>query len=158
MGLFLVSQYDVLICPALCETNAVLTRTVGLNSSPAITAIRDTGESILEISAGPCVVRTLVRQVADKEIYLPIGIGNKADTDDDNDGMPDGFETAAGFNPLDPTDAAGDADGDGFTNLEEFQAGTDPHDPDDPPPFGIDPPPVRKVPVAIFVILGEDEE
>jgi hypothetical protein len=76
------------------------------------------------------------------------GIGNNADTDDDNDGMPDGFETAAGFNPLDPTDAAGDADGDGFTNLEEFRRGTDPQNPAD---FPI-------VPVSIFILLGGDEE
>ena len=80
------------------------------------------------------------------------GIGNNADTDDDNDGMPDGFETAAGFNPLDPTDAAGDADGDGFTNLEEFQADTDPQN-------AADFPVVRKVPAAInTILLGEDEE
>ena len=60
-------------------------------------------------------------------------MGNNADLDDDGDGMPDAFETANGFNPLDPTDADADADGDRFTNLEEFKAGTDPQDPDSRP-------------------------
>ena len=61
------------------------------------------------------------------------GIGDNADPDDDNDGMPDSFETATGFDPLDPADADADADGDGFTNLEEFEAETDPHDPESKP-------------------------
>jgi len=52
---------------------------------------------------------------------------------------------------LDAADAATDADGDGFTNLEEFQAGTDPQN-------AADFPAEKKVPVAIFIILGEDQE
>ena len=53
------------------------------------------------------------------------GSGNKGDLDDDNDGMPDAWETEHG---LDPTvdDSALDADGDGFSNLEEFTADSDP--------------------------------
>ena len=76
------------------------------------------------------------------------GIGNNADTDDDNDGIPDDYEIANGLDPLNPADAAADADGDGFTNLEEFLAGTDPQDAADFP---------RQVPVAIFILLGDDE-
>jgi len=78
------------------------------------------------------------------------GIGNNADTDDDNDSMPDAYEKDNGLDPLDPTDANTDADGDGFTNLEEFHAGTDLQNADDHPAE-------RKVPIAINILLGEDE-
>ncbi len=56
-------------------------------------------------------------------------LGNACDADDDNDGVPDSFEIANGFDPLDAADASEDADGDGFTNLEEFKADSDPNDP-----------------------------
>jgi len=56
------------------------------------------------------------------------GIGDNADTDDDNDGIPDVWELQHGFNPLDPADASDDVDGDGYTNLEEYQMGTNPVD------------------------------
>ncbi len=78
------------------------------------------------------------------------GIGNNADTDDDGDTMPDDYETANSLDPLDAADADGDADGDGFTNLEEFQAGTDPQNADDAPA-------INKVPIAIIILLDDDE-
>jgi Matrixin/Thrombospondin type 3 repeat/Bacterial TSP3 repeat len=57
------------------------------------------------------------------------GIGDNADVDDDNDGMPDTFETQYNLNPLDASDADTDADGDGYSNLKEYIATTDPLDP-----------------------------
>lgn len=42
------------------------------------------------------------------------------DWDRDNDGMPDAWEIAQGYDPMSPEDAAGDADRDGYTNLEEY--------------------------------------
>jgi len=48
--------------------------------------------------------------------------------DTDADGMPDVWETAHGFNPNDPADAAQDADHDGQTNQAEYRASTDPRD------------------------------
>ncbi|KAB7627950.1 putative Ig domain-containing protein [Alkalilimnicola sp. S0819] len=54
------------------------------------------------------------------------GIGNNADTDDDNDGLSDAYEAAHGMDPYDAGDAGADLDGDGLTSLEEFQRGTHP--------------------------------
>jgi uncharacterized delta-60 repeat protein len=53
------------------------------------------------------------------------GLTNDIDPDDDNDGMPDTWETSYGLNPL-VNDASGDLDGDGLTNLQEYTSGTDP--------------------------------
>ena len=49
--------------------------------------------------------------------------------DDDNDGMPNGWEIDNGLNPL-LNDAAADADGDRLKNLVEYENGTDPNNPD----------------------------
>jgi len=49
------------------------------------------------------------------------GIGDRADADDDGDGIPDPWELWYGLNPFDPSDAASDRDGDGETNLQEFE-------------------------------------
>ena len=40
--------------------------------------------------------------------------------------MPDTYEIANGFDPLNAADADLDADGDGASNLEEFNAGRNP--------------------------------
>jgi len=53
------------------------------------------------------------------------GIGNNADSDDDNDGMPDTWELQYGLNPL-VNDANGDLDGDGISNLQEYTNGSNP--------------------------------
>ena len=58
------------------------------------------------------------------EVYVHRTDPTKADTD--GDGMPDGWEVQYAFNPLMPSDAAGDADADGLTNLQEYQNGTNP--------------------------------
>ncbi len=53
------------------------------------------------------------------------GTGNNGDEDDDNDGMPDEWETAYGLNPFEDNSSE-DPDEDGYTNLEEYLAGTVP--------------------------------
>lgn len=52
--------------------------------------------------------------------------------DADQDGMPDGWETDNGLDPLDAADAPLDPDGDDLSNLEEYQNGTDPNTADTP--------------------------
>lgn len=54
------------------------------------------------------------------------GIGNNADPDDDNDGMPDNWEVAYGLDPLSSADASQDPDGDGWSNILEYQQGSSP--------------------------------
>jgi uncharacterized repeat protein (TIGR01451 family) len=49
-------------------------------------------------------------------------------SDCDQDGLPDAWERANGYDPADASDAARDADGDGHTLLQEYLAGTDPQD------------------------------
>ena len=62
--------------------------------------------------------------------------GDACDVDDDNDGMPDSYETGNGLDPINAADADLDADGDGYSNLVEFRRGTDPQDPASiPKPF-----------------------
>lgn len=53
------------------------------------------------------------------------GIGNNADSDDDNDGMSDNWEFQYGLNPL-VDDALYDLDGDGLANIDEYDQGSDP--------------------------------
>lgn len=55
------------------------------------------------------------------------GIGDNADTDDDNDGMPDAWEIAHGLNPKDASDKKLDSDGDGLSNFTEYLIGTRPN-------------------------------
>ena len=55
------------------------------------------------------------------------GTPDVTDPDDDNDGMPDTWETENGLNPLDAADASLDPDGDGLTNLQEYQEDTNPN-------------------------------
>ena len=52
------------------------------------------------------------------------GTGDVADSDDDNDGIPDSIEFALGLDPRDAADAADDLDSDGISNLSEYLSGT----------------------------------
>ncbi|MBK1832672.1 thrombospondin type 3 repeat-containing protein [Roseibacillus ishigakijimensis] len=58
------------------------------------------------------------------------GPTDPAQADSDGDGLPDGWESGYGFNPLSPGDVGGNPDGDRLCNSEEYLAGTDPHDSD----------------------------
>jgi hypothetical protein len=78
------------------------------------------------------------------------------DTDADDDGMPDAWETANGLNPLDPNDASMDPDGDGWTNLQEYLNKTDPNDYFSPFPLWVAGIAVAAVVIAVAAIyLGK---
>ncbi len=51
---------------------------------------------------------------------------NSAETDADNDGMPDSWETLYGLNPLSANDRYSDLDGDAIINFREYLDGTNP--------------------------------
>ena len=53
------------------------------------------------------------------------GLGNNADGDDDDDGLPDAWELLYGLDPL-TKDADEDPDGDGVVNIDEYSNETDP--------------------------------
>lgn len=53
------------------------------------------------------------------------GLGDVADYDDDNDGLPDEWELFHDLNPLVKDDGQ-DPDGDGVSNIDEYLKGTDP--------------------------------
>jgi hypothetical protein len=57
------------------------------------------------------------------------GIGNNADSDDDNDGMPDVWESQYGLDPL-YDDSTLDADQDGVSNIDEYTEGSNPSESD----------------------------
>jgi hypothetical protein len=54
-------------------------------------------------------------------------IGDACDSDADNDGLPNDYETANGLNPVDASDAQLDSDMDGHNALQEYLDGTNPN-------------------------------
>ena len=89
------------------------------------------------------------------------GIPDDRDLDDDNDSMPDEWETSYGLNPRNPSDAASDTDNDQLVNSEEFakrSVPTDPDSDDDGPIDGLDIDPAVDAVVAFQYTRFEVED
>jgi hypothetical protein len=98
--------------------------TLYISSNPAIAAVSPTG-LVTAISRGTALI-TARNEGASATLQLNVNtIVSSA-----NDGIPDDWKIAHGFDPSDPSVAGQDTDGDGLTNLQEFQLGTDPRNPD----------------------------
>lgn len=65
------------------------------------------------------------------------GIGDNTDTDDDDDGIPDRYETLRGLDPLDAYDADYDLDADGYSNIIEYRFGSELNDYDSVPDYSL---------------------
>ena len=76
-------------------------------------------------------------------------IGNNADTDDDNDGLPDDWENLYGLDPL-VDDANEDPDKDGWSNQQEYKYDTDPTDANSYPDISM-------ALAALYYLLLDDE-
>jgi hypothetical protein len=70
--------------------------------------------------------RVVVRNLASQSTLANASANITTVLDTDGDGLPDDWETAYGFRPLDGGDRFSDSDGDGLLNWEEYVAGTDP--------------------------------
>lgn len=90
--------------PARDEADALLVSQVENQTGILIQSERD----LIELGVGDSGYGTLPKATR------PAGF------DTDQDGMPDVWETANGFDPDDPADRNDDADRDGYTNLEEY--------------------------------------
>jgi hypothetical protein len=71
-------------------------------------------------------VNTITLQVTANALNGSRSITVTVIPDYDRDGLPNAWESQHQLNPLDATDAAGDADGDTLSNADEFGLGTDP--------------------------------
>ncbi len=128
-------------CPGtFCEAGEYLTWNLG-TLGPGASFSVDFNDSVRSVSDGTLIPLELellegplpARNVSHSALVHPSddvdmdGLPDIFDPDDDNDGMPDWWESLHGLDPNNASDASQDPDMDGLTNLEEFLGGTDPN-------------------------------
>lgn len=120
-------QLAVVATYANGSTSDISSSTTGINyrsSNPDIVTVSPNG-LITAVTAGSVILSAQKDGVIALKQVRVVTTG-----DSDNDGLPDDYELANGFDPNDPLDALEDHDGDGLSGVEEFQAGTDPRNAD----------------------------
>src|SRR5216683_3821885 len=98
--------------------------TLYISSNPAIASVTKDG-LVTAVSRGAAII-TVRNEGASAAVQISVNTPKSTV----NDGIPDDWKIAHGFDPNDPSVAGQDTDGDGLTNLQEFQLGTDPRNPD----------------------------
>lgn len=106
------------------EVSPAANGTVYRSSSPTVASVSADG-LVTALSRGTTII-TAQNEGATATLQISV---NPSDSTL-NDGIPDSWKIAHGFDPNDPSVASADTDNDGLTNLQEFQLGTDPRNPD----------------------------
>ncbi|MDD1654565.1 MAG: hypothetical protein LUO91_02510 [Methanomicrobiales archaeon] len=104
--------------PLISSTSAAVAYEQVLNGAGAVFPKRDAVDQRIVTD-----VRTMggaILTTPSQRGGWPVLASGTPPVDSDRDGMPDTWETAAGLNPRDASDAKGDRDGDGYTNVEEY--------------------------------------
>ena len=109
---------------AIIDLSTQALGTLYVSSNPAIATVSADG-LVTAVSRGAAII-TARNEGASATLQFNINIVISSA----NDGIPDDWKIAHGFDPNDPSVAGQDTDGDGLTNLQEFQLGTDPRNPD----------------------------
>lgn len=89
-------------------------------SNPRIAAV-DRAGLVTALASGPAIVWARNNSLVSTVFLQVLATGDR-----DGDGMPDEYEQAMGFNPLDPRDAGEDREPDGLSNLQEYIHHTNP--------------------------------
>ena len=101
----------------------VTTRAQGTTYSTSNAAVATVSAGGLVTAVGPGQVIITSRNDG---LITTMLLTSGATVDSNNDGIPDAWAIANGFDPYDNSLAGQDPDGDGLTNLQEYQRGTNP--------------------------------
>ncbi|NUN15709.1 MAG: carboxypeptidase regulatory-like domain-containing protein, partial [Myxococcales bacterium] len=94
--------------------------TLFTSSNPDVATVNNEGV-VTAVSNGVVLI-----QVRNEGATATVEVEVKIPEDDDEDGIPNDYELAAGLNPNDPGDASVDFDDDGLTTFDEYVRGTNP--------------------------------
>ena len=112
------NRVDLFVNPSTLAEPASASATIAVDSGVA--------------SLSHLLLRTAFLDASDAYVFDELRVGRSFTSvvsgDGDGDGMPEAWELAHGFDPLNASDAALDADADRQSNLAEYRAGTDPRD------------------------------